>query len=226
MVKGVEKEVRLRKRIVCDRCYGDGNEPGSKVKTCPTCGGSGRVKKMARSFFGSFEQVVQCPECHGEGSVPEKKCIKCGGEGSLKEEQSIVVGVPAGIQGGQTISMRGQGEAGGRGATPGDLYVMIHVREHKKFTRKGNDILSTEQIQFSTAALGGKIEIETIEGRLILKIPAGTKSGEVFRIKEKGVPELQGRGRGNQLVTVVIETPKSLSREQKELIEKLKNQGM
>lgn len=226
MVKGAEKEIRLRKNVVCDRCQGSGAEPDAGTKTCPTCGGAGRIRKTARSFFGSFEQVVECPECHGEGTVPEKKCTKCGGEGRIKEEQIIKIGVPAGIQDSQTISLQGRGEAGGRGSVPGDLYVNIHVRPHKKFERKGQDILSTEYIPFSTAALGGKIEIETIDGRLILKIPAGTKSGETFRIKNAGVPELQGRGRGNHLVTVVIQTPKSLSREQKELIERLKNQGI
>jgi molecular chaperone DnaJ len=226
MVKGTEKEIRLRKNVVCDRCQGSGAEPSAGIKTCPSCGGSGRIRKMARSFFGSFEQVVECPECHGEGTVPEKKCTKCSGEGSAKEEQSIKIGVPAGIQDSQTVSLQGRGEAGGRGSVPGDLYVNIHVRPHKKFERKGQDILSTEYIPFSTAVLGGKVEIETIDGKLILKIPAGTKSGETFRIKNAGVPELQGRGRGNHLVTVVIQTPKSLSREQKDLIERLRNQGI
>jgi molecular chaperone DnaJ len=226
MVKGVQKEVRIRKNVVCDRCQGSGAEPGTNTKTCPTCGGAGRIRKMARSFFGSFEQVVECPECHGDGTVPEKKCAKCGGDGRVKEEQTIGISVPAGIQDSQTISVQGAGEAGGRGSIPGDLYVTVHVRPHKKFVRKNQDILSTEYIQFSTAVLGGKVEIETIDGRLILKIPAGTKSGEIFRIKDQGVPELQGRGRGNHLVTVIIQTPKNLSREQKDLIEKLKNQGI
>ncbi|MFA6383103.1 MAG: molecular chaperone DnaJ [Parcubacteria group bacterium] len=226
MVMGTEKEIRLRKNIVCDRCRGLGAEPGAGTKTCPTCGGAGRIRKTARSFFGSFEQVVECPECHGEGTAPEKKCTKCGGEGSIKEEQSIKIDIPAGIQDSQTISLQGRGEAGGRGSIPGDLYVNIHVRPHNKFKRKSQDILSTEYIPFSTAALGGKVEIETIDSKLILKIPAGTKSGEVFRIKNAGIPELQGRSRGNQLVTVVIQTPKSLSREQKELIERLKSQGI
>jgi len=226
MVKGAQKEIRLRKRVVCDRCQGSGNEPGSNVKTCPTCHGSGRVQTTNRSFFGTFSQVSECPECHGEGTIPEKKCTKCGGEGRVKEEQTIKITIPAGIQDGQTISVQGQGEAGGRGATPGDLYVFIRVTLHKKFERKGQDILSNESIPFSMAVLGGKTEIETIEGRLVLKIPAGTKSGEIFRIKDKGVPVLQGRGRGNQMVKIVIATPKNLSREQKELIERLKNQGM
>jgi molecular chaperone DnaJ len=226
MVKGAEKEIRLYKSVVCDRCSGSGNEPRTGMKTCPTCGGSGQVQKTARSFFGTFSQVVECSECSGAGEVPEKKCAKCSGNGRVKEEENIAINIPAGIQDGQTISVGEQGEAGGRGSIPGDLYVTVHIAAHKKFERKGQDILSTEQIPFSTAVLGGKIEIETIEGNLVLKIPAGTKSGEVFRIKEKGVPVLQGRGRGNQLVKIIINTPKNLSREQKDLIEKLKNQGI
>ncbi|MFA6973751.1 MAG: molecular chaperone DnaJ [Parcubacteria group bacterium] len=226
MVAGAERDIKLYKNVVCERCQGEGGEPGAGEKTCPTCHGSGQIKKTARSFFGNFAQVVECPECHGAGEVPNKKCTKCHGDGRIKEEEIIKIKVPAGIQHGQTISLQGHGEAGGRGSVPGDLYVNIHVQPDKRFQRKGQDILSTEAIPFSMAVLGGKVEIETVEGKLVLKIPAGTKSGEIFRIKEKGVPELQGRGRGNQLVTVIIETPKSLSREQKDLIEKLKNQGI
>jgi molecular chaperone DnaJ len=226
MVKGAQREVRLYKNAVCDRCHGTGAEPGTGEKICPTCKGAGRIQTSRRSIFGTFSQVSECPECHGAGTVPEKICSKCKGAGSVKEEQRITVGIPAGIENGQTISMQGQGEAGGRGVQAGDLYVTVHVRPHAKFERKGQDILSSEYISFSTAVLGGKIEIETIDGSLILKIPSGTKSGETFRVKEKGVPELHGRGRGSQLVKVVIETPKNLSREQRDLIEKLKSQGI
>jgi len=226
MVSGVEKEVSLYKRVVCDHCDGEGAEPGSEKKTCPTCKGKGRVETLRRSLFGSFSQVTECPECHGEGKVFVKKCSKCGGDGRVKQEEKITIKIPAGIAHGQTISMRGAGEAGERGAAAGDLYVQIHVKAHKKFKRQGNDILSTEFVPFSVATLGGKIEIETITGNLILKIPTGTQSGEVFRIKESGVPDLNGRGVGNQLVTVIVKVPKSLSRQQKKLLEELKNQGI
>lgn len=226
MVKGAHREIKLYKKTVCDHCDGTGSEPDSKKKTCPTCAGSGQVRKTSRSFFGNISQVVECPECQGEGSIYEKKCKKCGGDGQIKKEEIIIIDIPAGIQNEQTISLQGQGEAGGRGAHAGDLYATVRVRRHEKFSRKGQDILSSEYIPFSIAVLGGKIEIETLEGNLILKIPAGTKSGEIFRIKDKGVPELHGRGRGNHLVTVIIKTPKSLSREQKELIERLKDYGI
>lgn len=226
MVRGAEKVVRLYKNAVCDRCEGTGGEPGSKKKTCPVCGGSGRVKKTTRSFFGNFSQVSECPECAGAGTVFEKKCSKCKGEGRFKKEEEIKISIPAGIQDGQTLSVEGAGEFGEKGSVPGDLYVNIHVKPHKKFTRKGNDIISSEYISFSMAVFGGKIEIDTIDGKLILKIPAGTQSGEIFRIKEKGVPELGGRKIGNHLVKVFVETPKNLSREQKNLIEKLKDLGL
>lgn len=226
MVKGADKEINLYKSVVCDRCGGGGAEPGGKLKTCPTCGGAGRIRKTARSFFGSFEQVVECPECHGEGSVPDKKCTKCGGDGRVKEQKKNKINIPAGIQDGQAVALQGQGEAGGQGAQAGDLYVTVHVRPHAKFTRQGNDILSTEYIPFSMAVLGGKTEIDTVAGKLTLKIPSGTQSGETFRIKGEGVPELNGRGRGHQIVKIVVETPKNLSREQKELLEKLKEQNI
>lgn len=226
MVGGAEKEIRLYKSVVCDRCHGTGGEPGAELKTCPTCHGSGQVQTTRRSIFGTFSQVSACPTCKGAGKIYEQKCEKCGGDGRVKEEKKIRVKIPAGIDSGQTISIQGEGEAGERGAQAGDLYITIHVRTHDKFIRKGNDILSTEYVPYSTAVLGGKVEIDTIEGKLILKIPAGTQSGEIFRIKGKGIPSLQGRGVGNHLVTVVVNVPKNLNREQKDLIDRLKDAGM
>ena len=221
MVQGAQREVNLYKSVVCDRCQGSGAEPGASQKTCPVCKGSGRVEKVTQSFFGSFSQVSTCPECQGEGRVPEKKCTKCGGDGKTKAEQRIKIRVPAGISDGQTISVRGAGEAGGKGADSGDLYVIVHVQPHEKFIRKGLDILSTEYMPYSVAVLGGKIEIDTLDGKLILKIPAGTQSGETFRVKDKGIPELQGRKIGSQLVKVIVQVPKNLTREQKKLVEEL-----
>ena len=221
MVTGVTRKIELRKNVQCDRCSGTGGEPGSGVKTCPTCQGSGRVQKMTRTILGSFSQVAVCPECLGEGKIYDKKCGKCGGEGRLKERQEIEINIPAGIADGQTISIQGRGEAGAKGAPAGDLYVLVHVKAHSKFQRSGNDIISTEEISFSQAALGAEIEIETVDGWLILKIPSGTQSGETFRIKNKGVPDVHGRGRGNQMVKIIVRIPNKLSREQKRLIEEL-----
>lgn len=226
MVRGTEREINLYSRTVCDQCEGTGGEPGASKKTCPTCQGAGQIRKTSRSFLGSFSQVSTCPECQGSGSVYSKKCGKCGGDGRVKKERRVKIKIPAGIESGQTISLQGQGEAGERGARNGDLYVNIRVRTHEKFSRKGNDILSTEFIPFTVAVLGGKVEIDTIDGKLILKIPDGTQSGETFRIKDKGVPALSGRGTGNHLVKVVVRVPKKLSKEQKDILEKLKDTDM
>ncbi|HRY82928.1 MAG TPA: molecular chaperone DnaJ [Candidatus Moranbacteria bacterium] len=225
MVSGAKRKINLYKSAVCDRCNGTGGEPGANIKTCPTCHGAGQVQKTTRSFFGSFSQVTVCPDCQGEGKTYEKKCTKCGGDGKIKKEQELEINIPAGISNGQTISIQGAGEAGEKGARSGDLYVLIHIKNHNKFTRRDNDILSTEEISFSLATLGGEIEIETIEGKLILKIPSGTQSGETFRIKNKGVPDIHGRGRGNQLVKIIVRIPKNLSREQKRIIEELEKMG-
>lgn len=225
MVRGIKREIRLRKSVVCDKCQGTGGESGAKKKTCPICQGTGQVRKTRSSFFGSFSQVSICSECSGEGEVYEKKCGKCGGDGKVKEEQTIKVDIPAGMEDGGILSVRGAGEAGGKGSAPGDLYITVHIRPHEKFVRKGLDILSTEYITFSQAALGSEIEIETVEGHLILKIPAGTQSGEIFRIKERGVFDIHGYRRGNHLVKIIVKIPKKLSREQKRLIEELGSSG-
>ncbi|OGI29212.1 MAG: molecular chaperone DnaJ [Candidatus Moranbacteria bacterium RIFOXYA12_FULL_44_15] len=221
MVHGAEREINLRRSVRCGRCGGTGAEPGAKIKTCPTCKGAGQVEKTTRSFFGMFSQVGICPECEGAGKVPEKKCSQCGGDGRVKENENIKIKIPAGLSDGQTISLEGKGEAGEKGAPPGNLYVVVHVKPHPKFTRNGLDILSTEYISFSMAALGGEIEIETLYGKLILKIPAGTQSGETFRVRDKGAPDLGGRGVGNHLVKVIVSVPRKITREQKRLIEEL-----
>ncbi|HRZ95716.1 MAG TPA: molecular chaperone DnaJ [Candidatus Moranbacteria bacterium] len=225
MVFGAKREVNLRKSVRCDRCNGTGGELGAGVKTCPTCKGSGKIERVSRSFFGSFSQVSVCSECQGEGKIYEKKCSKCGGDGKIKDDQKIKINIPAGISDGQTISMEGAGEVGEKGADSGDLYILVHVRPHKKFAKKGLDILSAEYISFSKAVFGGEIEMETVYGKLILKIPAGTQSGETFRIKDKGIPDINGRNVGNHLVKIVVRIPKKISREQKKIIEELRETG-
>jgi|WetSurMetagenome_2_1015567.scaffolds.fasta_scaffold16707_5 molecular chaperone DnaJ len=226
MVFGAEREINLRKGVVCDHCQGTGGKQGTSVKNCPACKGSGQVEKISRSFFGSFSQVGVCQECQGEGKIYEKKCSQCGGDGKIKRDEKVDISIPAGISDGQTISIEGAGEAGERGARSGDLYVIVHIRPHEKFSRKGLDILSNEYIAFSKAALGGEIEMETIYGKLVLKIPQGTQSGEVFRIREKGVPEINGRGIGSHLAKIIVKIPKKISREQKNIIEQLEQSGI
>ena len=226
MVRGAHRDVSLLRRVVCDVCHGNGGEPGAKEETCPTCKGSGKVQKMMQSFFGSFAQVVTCPTCQGAGKTFSQKCHKCEGVGRVREQQTIRIDIPGGISDGQTISLQGQGEAGERGGRSGDLYVNVHVLPHKIFERKGNDITSTEHIRFSQATLGDKIIVETIDGKVNMKIPSGTQSGEIFRIKGKGVPILQRSGRGDQLVKIIVDVPKSPSREQKRIIEDLGKAGL
>ena len=226
MVNGARREIKLYQRVLCDVCKGSGGEPGAKEDTCPTCKGSGQVHKTVSSFFGSFSQAYVCPTCQGAGKTFSQKCHKCRGEGRVKQERKIAVDIPAGISDGQTISMQGQGEAGERGARNGDLYITVHIASHRKFTREGNNLISTEHISFSQAALGDKIKVETIDEIVKMKIPAGTQSGEMFRIKEKGVPNLGRANRGDHLVKIIVDVPKNTSRDQKRIIEELGKAGL
>ncbi len=222
MVKGTSRQVKLYKTVSCSLCGGSGGAPGAKKKICPTCQGLGQIRKTRRSFFGSFSQIITCSECRGVGEVFDKKCSRCGGDGRVKEEVNIKIEVPAGINNGQTITLPGQGEAGEIGASSGDLYVNVHVKSHSEFRREGNNIISQKIITFSQAVLGDKVSVNTIEGPIIMKIPPGTQSGEVFRIRGKGVPFLGKSGRGDHLVKIIVKIPKNLSREQRKLIEELR----
>lgn len=227
MVTGARREVSLRRNVVCSVCKGSGAQPGAKEETCPTCKGSGQVQKTMRSFFGTFSQVATCSTCEGRGRVYSQKCHKCRGEGRVKEQQNINIDIPAGIANGQTISLSGYGEAGEKGGQSGDLFVVVHVKAHNKFERKGNNILSNENISFPQAVLGDKIDVKTIKGFVKMKIPSGTQSGEIFRIKGEGIPELGRSGsRGDQLVTIIVSVPKSPTREQRRIIEDLGNAGL
>lgn len=226
MVNGVEKEVSLYKGVVCRHCKGSGGDLGSGQSTCSRCHGAGQVKKTTRSFFGVFSQVSECPQCEGSGQIFKKKCSQCGGDGRVKEESRIKIPIPAGIEDGQTLVLESQGEAGERGVNPGNLYIIVHVEKDKKFSRKDYDVLSSEKIPFSVAALGGKVEVETLEEKLILKIPSGTQSGEIFRLKNSGIYYSEGRARGNQLIKIIVEIPKRVSRRQEELLRELEEEGL
>jgi len=221
MVNGARRELKLYKSVICSACGGSGGEPGSKEETCSECKGTGQIKKTIRSFFGTFTQASVCPNCRGKGKTFSQKCRKCGGDGKVKEYKNIVVEIPAGIQSGQTISLRGQGEAGKLGALAGDLYITVRVKPHNKLGRENDNIVSSEEITFPQATLGDKIEVETISEKLKMKIPSGTQSGEIFRIKGKGIPHLGNRGKGDHLVKIIVKTPRRLSREQKRLIKEL-----
>ena len=223
MIKGTTKEVVLYKSVECEHCKGSGGEPGSKQETCKTCGGTGHIQKTMQTILGTVAQTVVCNDCAGKGKTYEKKCTKCGGVGNYKKEVKEAIDIPAGINDGQSIVITGKGESGANGAPAGDLIVTVHVIPDSRFVRKGYDIYTTKHISFPQAALGDKVDIETVDGKVKMKIPAGTQSGEIYKIRGKGVPKLRGIGRGNHLVEVVVDVPKKLSRKQKKIIEELKD---
>lgn len=220
---GAEKDIELYKDIPCPRCGGQGAEPGSKVSQCRTCGGTGQVVKNIGFGFG-FPSV--CTECTGSGEIHEKKCTECRGQGITKDTRKMKVKIPAGIDDGQTIRLRGEGETGQRGGVAGDLFLTIHIKPNKKYTREGFNVLSQAEISISQAALGTSIEIETIDGLVKLKIPDGTQSGRIFQLKGKGIPRLDNYGRGDHLVEVTVATPTRLNRQQRKIFEQLREEGL
>ena len=212
---GVEKEIRYRRPVVCDRCNGNGAEPGSGKTTCPTCGGAGQVTS-SRGFI-SFRQV--CPTCGGTGTVIEKPCTKCGGEGRVTETSSLKVRIPAGVDTGSRLRSAGKGEAGIRGGQSGDLYIVIHVKEHDLFERRNDNLHLDLKIPFTLATLGGTLEVPTLGGKGSIKVPPGTQSGTTFRLKGRGMPHLRGSGTGDQMVKVAIDVPKKLNSDQRAALE-------
>lgn len=227
---GIEKEINLYLSSVCSKCGGSGAEPESKISSCKTCHGTGQIKKERRTILGIFAQMEICRDCRGKGESPEKNCSKCGGDGKVKESKAIKVKIPAGIADSQTIRLSGQGEVGFRPAAgksvPGDLYITVHEKPHSLFNRKGDDVYYRLGINFSQAALGDKIEIPTLRGKIKLKIPAGIQSGKIIKLKDKGISRLQGYGHGDMFVVIQVKTPEKLSKKQKEVIEKLRDEGI
>lgn len=209
---GVEKTIKYRRHAQCSTCRGTGAEPGSKRKTCSTCHGRGQV--IRRSGF--FQMQQPCPTCHGSGTVVEKPCKSCSGSGVVMESRTLTKRIPAGVDTGTRLRSSGDGEAGEFGGEYGDLYLVIHVKEHDLFEREGDNLFCTIPIKFTLAALGGMLEVPTLTGRAELKIPAGTQNGTTFRLRGMGMPSLRGGGKGDQFVRIEIDVPKSLSSEQKE----------
>ena len=218
---GVEKEVTLKKKVVCEKCHGSGAEPGAKVEECSTCQGHGRVRRVQQTILGNIQSEVTCPNCGGEGKTYSEKCQACHGAGTVYDTVKFKVKIPAGVDNGGRIRIPGYGEAGEKGAGAGDLYLEIRVKPSDKFERDDYDILTSKEITFTQAALGDKVEIETVHGPVELKIPEGTQSGTVFKLKNKGVPYTDGRTKGDHLVTVIIKTPKNLNKKQKEALKEL-----
>lgn len=217
-VFGLEHELSLELEDTCTHCKGKTVEPGHEMKTCPTCKGAGQQTRVMNTMFGAIQQSVVCDECEGRGKVPEKKCTVCRGTGTQRQKRSIKLKIPAGIDDGATIRLSGHGEAIGHGEK-GDLYVHIRVKAHKKFTREGDIILSDEHVSMVDAALGTEIDVETVDGVVRMKIPAGTQSGTDFKLSGHGVPHMRSDRRGPHIVNVIVDTPTKLSRKQKKLLE-------
>ena len=227
ILKSQIKEFSLSKYIQCSRCQGTGAEPGTKIKECFTCRGTGQVQKIVRTPVGSFTTKSVCPECGGEGFRPEKACNVCKGTGRIKDQENIKVSIPAGVDTNQIIKVIGKGEAGRKKGGSGDLYIRIIIKKHPLFQREGDDLYLTKNVSFSQVALGDEIEIPTLESKsILLKIPSGVESEKVFRISGKGIPHFSGYGKGNFYVKIKTRTPNKLSKKQKELFEQLKGEGL
>lgn len=217
---GVRKDISFFRNEKCGICRGSGAKSGTKPKTCPACNGSGQTGYTKRTPFGQFTSITTCSKCRGIGSVIETPCSNCGGAGAVRKVRRISVKIPPGVDAGSRLRIAGEGEAGDKGE-PGDLYVEINVKPHSTFIREGEDIVCEVPITFSQAALGGEIQVPTLEGHAKMKIPPGIQSGTILRLRGRGMPSVRGYGRGNQHVKVVVKTPEKLSQEQRKIFERL-----
>jgi molecular chaperone DnaJ len=215
--RGLEKEITFEAPDTCPDCAGRGAPAGSRAESCPTCHGRGQVAHSR----GFFTVASTCPRCHGAGQIISNPCRRCGGEGRVSQRRKLKVRVPAGISDGSRLRSFGQGEAGVRGGPHGDLYVVVHVRPHELFVRQDDDLLCDVPVSFTTAALGGEIEVPTLRGTARLKIPAGTQPGAMFRLRDQGMPNVHGRGHGDLLVRALVEVPTRLSRQAREKLQEL-----
>ena len=215
---GVEKDVTVNHLERCTDCGGSGAAAGTSPETCPTCHGTGQVRSMQRTAFGSFQSVRPCDSCGGRGTIIKTPCPACHGEGSVRKPKKVRVKIPAGIDDGQQVYVRGEGDAGSKGGPSGDLILNIRVRHHKLFVRQGYDILCDYPISFVQAALGAEVQVPTVDGKVSYHIPEGTQPNTVFRLRGKGVPKLNSNQRGDQYVTIKVEIPKGLNEKQKNLL--------
>ncbi len=220
---GAEEEIIILRTENCSLCQGTGSKPGSQLSRCPDCNGTGQVRQTQQSIFGRFTNITTCRQCHGEGRIITEPCLQCQGTGKEQRRRSFLVKIPAGVEDGSQIRVKGEGNAGLRGGPPGNLYVTLSLEQHQLFTRDGNNILYELPINFAQAALGVEIEAPTLDGKIKLKVPAGSQTGEVLRLKNKGVPYLHRSGRGDQLVRLLVVTPESLTKTQRQLFQELAN---
>src|SRR5881275_260626 len=212
---GTEKEIEIAKLDTCDKCNGSGAEPGSRTITCSTCGGRGQVV----SSRGFFHISQTCPRCRGAGEIIEKPCQKCRGEGRVEKLSRVKLQIPAGIREGTRLRSLGNGEAGMSGGPPGDLYVVVHIKEHKIFQREGDDLYCEVPIPFSIAALGGEIDVPTLQGKAHLKVPTGTQSGQMFKLRGRGIVNVNGHGHGDLFARLIVEVPSHLNADQRRKLE-------
>ena len=220
IAKGVEKNIKVQKNIVCNECHGTGAKSADAIKTCPTCHGRGIVTRVQQSIFGQMQMQSECPNCHGTGKIITDKCSHCGGNGVVKGEDIINVKIPAGVSDGMQLSIRGKGNAIG-GGEPGDLLVLVEEEKHSRFERDGNNIYEEFNISFPLAVLGGTVEIPLLEGKAKVKIAPGTQSSTLLRLNGKGLPDLRGYGQGDLIVNINVVVPKRITKEEKSMIEKM-----
>ena len=216
---GTKKEIKINRIEKCDVCNGTGAKKGTNKKTCPTCNGAGSVKTVQRTPFGQFASTKTCTTCNGTGEIVDDPCTACGGTGKEKKSRKLSINIPAGVDSGSVIPLRGEGNHGERGGPAGDLYVYLNVKEHELFERDGNDVWCEIPISFAKATLGGNIEVPTLEGKVKYDIPEGTQTATVFRLKNKGIKNLRGSGKGDQYVRVKVTVPKKLTDKQKSILE-------
>lgn len=221
IAKGAEKKIKIRKQVACSHCNGTGAEGGSSYSTCNTCRGTGAVTRISNTILGRMQTQSVCPDCQGEGKIITRKCTHCNGEGIVQQEEVITINIPAGVAEGMQLSMAGKGNAARRGGVNGDLLIVIEEEPHPELIRDENDLVFNLLLSFPTAALGGTVEIPTIDGRVKVKIESGTQPGKVLRLRGKGLPSVNQYGTGDLLVNISVYVPESLSRDERKLIEKL-----
>ncbi|MFI5161394.1 MAG: molecular chaperone DnaJ [Sphingobacteriales bacterium] len=223
IANGTEKKIKVNKQVACKTCDGTGAKDRSSMQTCKTCGGQGAVRRVTNTILGQMQTTSTCPTCNGEGTTITAKCTVCHGEGVMRDEETISINIPAGVSEGMQLSMSGKGNAAPRGGVPGDLIILIEEIPHETLKRDGNNVVYDLHINFVDAAIGTTVEVPTIDGKAKIKIDPGTQGGKILRLKAKGVPEVNSYHRGDQLVHINIWTPKALSREERELLEKLQS---
>jgi len=224
-VLGGKKEIEFAKLSRCSRCNGSGGETGAKLKNCPHCQGKGNIQKTQRTFLGSFTQVSTCPECLGTGKRPDPVCYQCDGRGIEHGVEKLEVFIPKGVRDGEALKITGKGDASITGGIPGDLYINIHELPHKIFRRQGDDIIMQFPIKLSQAILGEIVNVDTLDGKLLLKIPEGTQSGDILKVRGKGAYVTSGYGRGDLLIEIKVEVPRKAGKKVKEIAEGLKEEG-